>query len=107
MRNFLFNWAVNNNVSQNSLDSLLGGLCEHIPDLKKELPLSSKTLLKTGKNANAIPMCDGYYCHIGIKRCLIAVCVAFSKSLEPLPKEFVTDFNIDGVCHLKSTKTSL
>lgn len=102
---FLAKWAVQHNVAQKTVDSLISGIRENINTV--ELPGSSKTLLKTARFTSTYAMNDGSYSHIGVAKCLSAVCSALSKCNHPIPDEFILDFNIDGVSYSKSTKSSL
>lgn len=86
------------------MDSLLAGLNEITTFV---LPKSSKTLLKTPSSVNSIVMSGGTYCHVGIDKCLMATCLSLSRDSQPIPEEFILDFNIDGVSYSKSTKSSL
>lgn len=99
---FLSKWAIQNNISQTALDSLLAGLNKNT---HFNLPKSSEQLLKTSRTANSVPMNDGCYCHIGIEKCLIAAFNVISKN-HPIPLDFILDFSIN-VTYAKSTKSSL
>lgn len=108
MNQFISKWAIEHNIAQRSLNSLLIGLKMNCKILDEELPKSSKTLLKTEKaRTNVLTMNGGTYCHTGIEKTLTAVCATLIESSQAIPNELTIDFNIDGVNHTKSTKTSL
>lgn len=71
------------------------------------LPKDSRSLLRTVRSTNSAIMSGGTYCHIGGEKCLMAACSAIRRENHPIPKEFILDFNIDGVSYSKSTKNSL
>lgn len=106
LRGFLAKWAIQNNISQTSLDSLLSGLRKF--GQHSELPRSSKTLLMvSARPIDHVKMSDGVYCHIGVKASLLAYLSALIKSQMIIPDNIIIDFNIDGVNFSKSTQWAL
>lgn len=94
-------WAVNTSTPAMDVDSLLKILQRRIP----ELPKTCKTLLQTPKNAyeNTIPMCSGYYLHVGLQRML----EHFLSKHEISSKKIVIDVGIDGTPSTNSSDTEL
>lgn len=72
-----------------------------------DLPRASKTLLNTSRHANPTSIDHGIYCHIGIRRSLMAYFLALSKKSYEIPQSVTLDFNIDEVSCSKSTQIVL
>lgn len=102
MRQFLSEWAIEYNITQNALNSLMAGLKQRGVS---DIPQDARTLLKTSKNANAVSMGDGTYCHIGIEKCILAYLITLTNHNFSIPNKFTLDFNIDEVSVSKSTQS--
>lgn len=96
---FLRNWANEFQVKQNCLDSLLQYLKTDYPNL----PLDSRTLMRTPKSRAVIDLAPGKYVHIGVRNNLENYLNNFEQ--EQLPKELLLDFNIDGLPLSKSSNS--
>ncbi|VEN47147.1 unnamed protein product [Callosobruchus maculatus] len=57
-------WAVSHNIPQNAVTDLLGILRSHTTHL---LPKDCRTLLKTPRAIDILPLGNGSYCHFGLK----------------------------------------
>lgn len=96
---FLRNWANEFQVKQNCLNSLLKYLKTDYPNL----PIDSRTLMRTPKSRRIIDIGPGKYVHIGIRNNL----ESYLNNFEPdrLPKKLLLDFNIDGLPISKSSNS--
>lgn len=95
----LRNWATTKHVSHSALSSLLHVLSPYHP----QLPLDSRTLLKTPKYLNIKKLDNGEYCYIGLlcnlKHKLIRCLYPYSK--------FKISFNVDGLPLYNSSNIQL
>jgi hypothetical protein len=84
---------VNSKVTQNQLDDLLPILKE----LDRSLPLTAKTLLKTGASvaSEVVSLLDGNYLYYGVRAGVTSVQNHYSSELNHIVLEFAV--NIDGV----------
>lgn len=101
IRKEIASWVVNTGTPAMNVDLLLQVLKKRIP----ELPKTCKTLLRTPKNAyeNIIPMCKGYYLHIGFQRML----EHFLSLHKISSKKLIVDIGIDGTPSTESSDTEL
>lgn len=88
-------WAVESKVSHHSVTSLL----KILVTLHPELPLDSRSLLKTPRKSKMKQIDDGEYCHFGVEHCLkqIIPSQCFDKILK-------LSINIDGTPLFSSSK---
>lgn len=98
----LASWAVNSKTPAFWVDALLRILKTKIPDL----PLSTKTLLKTPRHTyeKIIPMCNGCYLHIGLENMLLNF---LSKHNIASNTAIMLDVGIDGTNTSNSSDTEL
>lgn len=102
MKALLAGWTVNSKTPHFWVDALLHILKKKIP----ELPLSTKTLLKTPRHAyeKIVPMCDGYYLHIGMENMLLHF---LHKHAVRVNTTIILDVGIDGTNTTDSSDTEL
>lgn len=98
----LASWAVNSKTPAFWVDALLRCLKTKIPDL----PLSTKTLLKTPRHTyeKIIPMCNGIYLHIGLGNMLLNFLCKHKISCKTT---ITLDVGIDGTNTSNSSDTEL
>lgn len=96
-------WAVNSKVTQNQLDELLPILNE----LDTSLPLTAKTLLKTGASVplEVVSLSGGDYLYFGVRAGVTSVLNRYSSELNHTVLELA--MNIDGVPLFQSSTYSL
>lgn len=101
IRKEIASWCVNSKTPAMHVNSLLGIIHKRIP----ELPKTCKTLVNTPKNAyeNIVPMCRGYYLHIGLQHML----ENFLSKNKVSSKKLMIDIGIDGTPSTKSSDTEL
>lgn len=86
----LQDWATNYKISHSALTSLLHILLPH----HAELPIDSRTLLKTPTNMRSKQLENGEYCHIGLANEL-SNCLVQNTTFSD--KVFKISFNVDGL----------
>lgn len=92
----LANWAKTSRVHLVHLTSLLKLLEKHG---LKDIPKDARTLLRTPRRTEIVPMGDGRFWYDGIAKNLISSL----EPLEPLPNKIELLVNIDGISPFKST----
>lgn len=96
----LASWAIAFKQTRASVNSLLKILREDEPLLPKDY----RTLCRTPRKASFESMDEGFYYHLGLKRCLTAF---FVSNDVPLNDVIYIDVNVDGVPVAKSSKACL
>lgn len=98
----LIDWALQFNVNQHCLSTLLKILKKY----GHNLPADARTLLSTPKKIPTVKSIDpGNYCHIGIKNGIVDT---LSKNIIPnIPPTISLNINIDGLPLTKSTNRQL
>lgn len=95
LENELKEWAISNNVTHTSLNELLRILNMRFP----ELPLHSRTLLKTNrKKVDTIRIGNGKYWHNGLKENVMLAAKLFDDHT------ILLSFNVDGLPLYHSSK---
>ncbi|XP_036146914.1 uncharacterized protein LOC118646990 [Monomorium pharaonis] len=100
----LVQWSHKNNINISAVTNLLHTLRKE--NVMKILPRDGRTLLKTPKKSNVIPMEHGQYCHFGIEEGLRHI-INVSGGFRCLPEEIHLSVNIDGLPLAKSSKSQL
>lgn len=99
LREKLQQWVLDNNVTKNSVNSLLMVLKSEGLDLPKDV----RTLMNTPRSHNIINMNPGTYIHFGLKKMLSIILQFNIKYLRNLD-EISISFNIDGLPLAHSSK---
>ena len=95
----LKNWAIKNNCTRTCINEILG----IFNDLNFSVPMDSRTLLKTERNVNSVPMGLGNFVYVGIERCIQKL-LSYK---EPSSNLIELMINIDGLPVFKSSSLSL
>ena len=85
----LKNWAIENNCTRKCINQILG----IFNDLNISVPKDSRTLLKTDRNVNSVPMGLGNFVYVGIEKCIRKL-LNFK---EPASNLIELMINIDGL----------
>jgi len=101
----LVKWAHNYNICKSAVTGLLKDVLK-VEDAMKFLPADARTLLKTPRKADTIPMAHGLYVHFGIQEGLDHI-MQSSGTVTYIPPEIHLSFNIDGLPLTKSSKSQL
>lgn len=96
---FLKSWTFKHRINRSALNDLLVFLKS---DGYQQLPIDSRTLLKTPKTRDVINVEPGKYVHIGIQSGINGIL----HHLNHIPKEISLDINIDGVPISRSSSSS-
>jgi len=96
---FLATWAIQFNVSNACLSSLLKYLGKH--NCYSELPKDARTLLKTPTATSLRTVSPGQYFHNGLYKGILQTL----KQLQTVPQTIELQFNIDGLPVYKSSNT--
>lgn len=83
-------WTTKYNVSKVAVTDMLHFFSKYFPDL----PLDSRTILKTPKSAPVKVLGNGEFCYFGLK---CALMVLLSKLNITVPNPLEISFNIDGI----------
>lgn len=95
-------WALKYQIPHNALNELIAILRDHPKtDFNIFLPKDSRTLLRTPRSNNILPMGNGKYWYYGLENSLKDV---LSPGMTQLPTCLLLTFNIDGLPISKSTK---
>ncbi|XP_048001339.1 uncharacterized protein LOC125238094 [Leguminivora glycinivorella] len=101
IRGEIHQWALKYQIPHNALNELLHILRENSSlALKDILPADSRTLLKTSRRNNIVPIGNGEYWYYGLEQALKN---ALSQ-VRNLPSNIFLTFNIDGLPIARSTK---
>lgn len=98
----LLQWSLKYHVSQVAVTSLLHILSPFHPDL----PLDSRTLLRTPTSMIETVLENGTYCHIGLKNGLNNILSKF-KNADMLGDSLNLSFNVDGVSPFHSSSVQI
>lgn len=101
----LVKWTHNYNICRSAVTDLLKNVLK-VKDTMKSLPADARTLLKTLRKADTIPMAHGLYVHFGIQEGLNYI-IQSSGTVTCIPPEIHLSFNIDGLPLTKSSKSQL
>lgn len=96
----LAEWAVNYQIPQTALSSLLSLLRNYHPDI----PMDARTLLKTPSQCNVKEISGGSYYHFGVEKSLVRI-LSTTESMNTLKdSNFISlQVNIDGLPLFKSS----
>lgn len=96
-------WAIQFNIKQNALSALLKILKK---DGNNDLPIDGRTLLKTPRLVDIMPMCGGAYVHLGFKKAIDNILNELNNS-NIYVSELNLLINIDGLPLSKSSTSCL
>lgn len=99
----LARWAVDHNISQRALSSLLQINRKH--NFGEDLPLDARTLLKTPRETLTVPVDGGAYYHIGVLKAIRQLLRNCDKVVNGM--ELQLQLNMDGIPVYSSTSSSL
>jgi hypothetical protein len=94
-KSFLRIWAIKFNVQRNALSDLL----RYLKKIDSDLPLDSRTLLRTPRTVDLMTVFPGKYIHFPL---INEIELLLSKS-ESIPQELKINLNVDGVPIYKDT----
>lgn len=96
----LAEWAVNDQIPQTALSSLLSVLRKYHPDI----PMDARTLLKTPSQCNVKEISGGSYYHFGVKKSLVRILSTTESKNTLKDNPFISlQVNIDGLPLFKSS----
>lgn len=98
LRNDLVSWMISYNIPHNASNALLKILSQHI---SYNIPMDTRTLLKTPRQTNILKVCGGEFFHFGLHN------IIKKMLLKNNDKCFNLIINIDGLPLAKSSQTSL
>lgn len=104
LRQNLVKWTHRNNICRSAVTELLQVL--KIEKAIKSLPTDARTLLKTPRKSETVPMMHGQYVHFDIAEGIRYI-IETSGTVTRLPEEIHLSFNIDGLPLTKSSKSQL
>lgn len=100
-KTFLSQWAIKERISQSSLSSLLKGIKQYTcNNCSFNIPLDSRTLLRTPKSSNVEICAGGQYYHFGLREGILSILPSVSQDITDIK----ISINVDGLPLSKSSQ---